>query len=40
MLSYLVRLIVVNLFVNIVLNGVLRLLGRRRYRPMRYSRRA
>ena len=38
MLSYIVRLIVVNIFINIVLNGVLRLLGRRRYRSARYSR--
>ena len=30
MLSYLLRLIVVNLFINIVLNGVLRVFGRRR----------
>ena len=27
MLSYIVRLIVVNLFINIVLNGLLRLFG-------------
>ena len=38
MLSYIVRLIVVNLFINIVLNGLLRLFGRRRYGGARYSR--
>ncbi len=38
MISYLFRLIFINLFINIVLNGVLRLFGRRRYRTTRYLR--
>ncbi len=38
MISYLFRLIVVNIFINVVLNGVQRLFKRRRYRNVRYSR--
>ena len=38
MLSYLFRLVVINLFLNVVLNGILRLFGRRRARSPRYVR--